>query len=88
MSIPTPSMFVQYQMSAEENNVGMTFNHLNKQFLHNERTHYAEEKIRILAEDPNLDNHYFRRMAYLDGQIATLTYLIDLNPNETTTFEG
>lgn len=82
------SVFNTYNLSPEEQVVARTFNHLQQNELHNLRTAYAEDKLRLLADDPADDVKFFRRIAYLDGCMAVLSYLLDLNPEAEVTSEA
>ena len=88
MSNQEISTFNSYVMTPEERAVARTFNHLQIQEFHNLRTAYAEDKLRMLADEPSEDAKFFRRVAYIDGCIAVLNYLIDLNPETEVTTEG
>lgn len=82
------STFNKYNLTPEELVVARTFHHLQQEELHNLRTAYAEDKLRLLADDPSEDVKFFRRIAYLDGCMAVLSYLIDLNPEVEVTTEA
>lgn len=82
------STFNKFTLTQEELVVARTFHHLQQQELHNLRTAYAEDKIRLMADDPAEDVKFFRRIAYLDGCMAVLSYLLDLTPEVELTSEG
>lgn len=88
MSTQETSPFNKYVLAPEELVVARTFHHLQREEFHNLRTAYAEDKLRMMVDDPAQDTKYFRRLAYFDGCIAVLNYLIDLNPETEVTTEG
>lgn len=67
-----------YDFTPEELPVAQTFNFLQKYFLHNMRYEAVLQRD-ALVPDFQCPEDYFYKKAQLDGQIAVLTYLIDLN---------
>lgn len=77
MVTQTQTEYSAFLFEGNEEKVAQTFNQLQKMFLQNLRYESVQERDRLIP-DFKCPEDYFYRKAQLDGQIAVLTYLIDL----------
>lgn len=77
------NIFTTYQFEGDEGKVAATFNHLQKMFLANMRYDCMMQRDNLVVNFEHPEDYFYAK-AQLDGQIATLTILIDLEVEDVT----
>lgn len=72
---PTPNDFTSYDLSIAELAVATTLSPLQEAFIRNELSVCATKKVNVIF-DPTNPTKFGLQVAYLDGQIASLRYLL------------
>ncbi len=75
--------FVSYEFTPEEIVAAATFSDLNRMYLQSQLAGIAEQKL-ALVFDPANPLQYAQEEAFLKGQMTMLQFLLDHNPQSST----
>lgn len=76
MSRKTVNIFDTYEHTEQEQIASSIFSQTNLEYLHNQRTAIAQQKL-LLVYDTTNPSAFVQEDAYLRGQLDILSYLID-----------
>lgn len=78
-----PNTFTSYKLTAEEEVAGYKFTEANRAVLQNLRSQISQELIGMLY-DPTNPLEFASQKIYKDGQLAMLSYLLDMSSTNPT----
>jgi hypothetical protein len=81
---PKLGLYIEFDLTKEEENVAQTFNTLQKAYLQNLRYECVMQRDRLVPDFEHPSDYFFAK-AQLDGRIDQLTELIDLIPDSAST---